>query len=366
MRTRRRVVLAGGVVRTLRADSGRPLGLGGPAVSSAPAGKVSPGAWARLAVLLTVLAACAGGDGRSVLSLATGRTPKPTQGPPPGPAAAVDRAALDAAVRETLKGLGPGAKAAVWLGGTAGEPWYAWQADEPRPTASAIKTAYLVELLDRHAGSLGRSPMGLDAALADDHPAMAPYTAAQRDEIRKALGGASARKLGRVMMGTDPAPNSVYNAAASAVTALLGGPEGLTRAVRRRDPDFAAFAVRRYMLAPRDVTGDNEATAEALAAVLRRLASGELAGVDAPTLAAIRDSVLIRDDYLGLTGRHRVKTGALDSDPVTRVESGWCEAPGGRPVVYVVTLTRPAAAGPAEDVAGAIKRLARRVLEAAR
>ncbi|MGE3818343.1 MAG: serine hydrolase [Isosphaeraceae bacterium] len=368
MRSRRRVVLAGGVIRTLRADVGRPLGDGGrvgdgPIPKKRSPARVSVGSWARFALVAAVLAACVGGQGR--VPVAPAPSEQASQSPP-GPASNLDAKALDAAVRETLDALGEGARAAVWLGGPTEGPWYSWQADDPRPTASAIKTAFLVELFDRHAGSLSRRPMGLDAALADDHPAMAPYTPAQRVEIREALGSASARTLGRVMMGSDPAPNAVYNAAASAVTALLGGPEGLTQAIRARDPAFASFAVRRYMLAPRDVTGDNEATAAAMAAVLQRLASGELSGVDGPTLDALRDALKTQNDHLDLKGRHHVKNGALDSDPVTRVESGWWETPSGRSIVYVVTLTRPASSGPAKDVQDASTRLTRRLLGAIR
>lgn len=366
MRSRRRVVLAGGVVRTLRADLGRPLGQGGLTFTGrGTESRQDPArSWLRFALVAVVLAACAGGDHHSALSLANGRAePKPLPDSP----LKIDAGALDAAVRETLDRLGEGARAAVWVGGPTGGPWYSWQADAPRPTASAIKTAFLVELFDRHAGSLGRRPMGLDAALADEHPAMAPYSPSQRAEIRQALGSASARRLGRVMMGSDPASNAVYNAAASAITALLGGPEALTRAIRARDPAFSSFAVRRYMLAPRDVTGDNEATAAALAAVLQNLASGKLPGVDAPTLDAIRDALKTEDDHLGLKGRHHVKSGALDSNPVTRVESGWWERPSGLPVVvYVVSVTRPTSSGPPAEIQDATTQLSRRLLEATR
>ncbi|RUL85636.1 hypothetical protein TsocGM_18180 [Tautonia sociabilis] len=170
---------------------------------------------------------------------------------------------------------------------------------------------------------------------------MAPYTVSQRREIREALSEASVRRLGRVMMGSDPAPNHVYNAAASLATALLGGPEGMTAAILALDPSFSPISSRRYMLAPRNVTGDNEASASALAAVLGRLASGTVPGVDPATVEAIRGAIIAEDVAFGLEGRHHSKGGSLNSDPLTRVFSGWWEPPGSRPIVYTVMLSQP-------------------------
>jgi hypothetical protein len=254
-----------------------------------------------------------------------------------------DPAALEARIRALLDEHGGGVVASVWVGGKGGDPWFAREAEVPRPAASAIKTAYLVALFARFADDLDASPPGLDDALADDHPAMAPYSPGQRDEIRAALRGASARTLGGVMMGSIPAPNHVYNAAASCVTALFGGPEGLTAAIRALDPGFAPISARRYMLAPRGVTGDNEASAAALAMVMRRVVAGDLPGVEAGTLEAIRGAIIARDGHLGLDGRHQFKGGSLDTDPMARIHSGWWEVPDddGGPIVYAVMLSRP-------------------------
>ena len=146
----------------------------------------------------------------------------------------------------------------------------------------------------------------------------------------------------------------MYNAAASVSIALLGGPEGMTRAIRARDPALASFAVRRYMLAPRDVTGDNEASASSLAAFLRKLASGALDGVDAPTTTAIRAAMLTRNDLFGLPGRHHVKDGALNSNPLVRVLSGWREPAekDGTIMVYVIMLSQPGPGMLPRDKAG--------------
>jgi hypothetical protein len=255
------------------------------------------------------------------------------------PSGRVDRARLDRAVRAVLRPSAEGLQAGVWLGGAEGEAWYSVEAKTTFPTASSIKTAFQIELFARYAGALDQPPAGLDAILRDEHPAIAHFRPEQRAEVRKELAGASVRRLGGVMMGSVPASNVVYNAAANITTALLGGPEALTRLIRSRSPAFAPIAVRRYMLADRHVTGDNEATPEALAAVLQALAARRVPGLDAATVDEIRRTLLKRTDPK--LGRHFLKNGDLDSDPITRVRTGWYEPPTGPPIVYVVMVAQP-------------------------
>ena len=243
----------------------------------------------------------------------------------------------DALVRDVTAALGSEAEASVWLGGTAGPAWFEADATVARPTASAIKAFYLVELFDKFQDKLDAPVPGAVAALTDDHPAVSHFTAGQRDEIRKALSAATVRRLGRVMVGTDPQPNHVYNAAANVVTAVLGGPEALTALVHKRDAAFAPVAVRRYMLRDRKTPGDNEATAESLGMLHRKLADKSLAGLDAPTLAAVRDALRWPADKK--LGTHYAKDGFLGSDPLTAVRAGWWETPAG-PVVYVVMVVQ--------------------------
>ena len=144
----------------------------------------------------------------------------------------VDAHALDAKIRSLLDTHGAGIKASVWVGGPTGPAWYTWQPDEVRPTASAVKTALLVEFFARYASRLDQPPPGLDDVLGEGSPAFRHYSAAKRKEVRQALAGMSVRKLGRVMMGSDPANVDVYNGAANVVIALLGGPEESTKAIR--------------------------------------------------------------------------------------------------------------------------------------
>ena len=169
--------------------------------------------------------------------------------------------------------------------------------DAPRPTASAIKSFYLVELFARFADALDRPLPGVEGVLADDaHPAISHFTPEQRAEIRRELNGATVRRVGLVMMGTAPASNVVYNAAANVTTAVLGGPDALTALIRKRDAAFAAVSARRYMLRNRRERGDNEAPAIALAALYQRLAARRLAGIEAPAMDAIHEALRRRDD----------------------------------------------------------------------
>jgi hypothetical protein len=262
--------------------------------------------------------------------------------------ARLNRETLDRDVQKIVADHGGPIRAGLWVGGAAGDALYASEPNANLPTASAIKTAFLIELFARHAGELDRSPPGLDKILEDDHPAVAHFTPAQRAEIREALKGASVRRIGGVMMGSAPASNIVYNAAANVTTALLGGPEELTRAIQGRDPAFAPIAVRRYMLADRRARGDNEATPAALAAVLQRLAARHVPGLDATTVEDVRRAILARDEPD--LGRHFKKNGDLASNPLTRVESGWYEA-GGRTIVYTVMVAQRDPGGRPRDEA---------------
>jgi hypothetical protein len=273
----------------------------------------------------------------TALALAVALTAMPASGEPPT-ATRLDRGAIDREVGAILGEQGGPDSVGVWVGGASGEAWYDREAGAVFPTASAIKTSFLVELFARHADALDRPPEGLDAVLRDDHPAVAHFSPAQRDEIRRGLAGASVRTIGGTMMGSVPASNVVYNAAANVVEALLGGPDGLTRAIGGRDPAFAPIAVRRYMLADRHAHGDNEATPAALAAVLRRLASREVPRLNASTVEAIRLAILRKDDPK--MGQVFVKDGDLATDPITCVRSGWVEGPDGGAIVYVVMFAR--------------------------
>jgi hypothetical protein len=246
---------------------------------------------------------------------------------------------LSAQVDGLLREHGQGIEASLWLGGAAGASVFERHPIAARPTASAIKSFYLVELFDRFTGVLDQPLPGVEGVLADDaHLAISHFTAEQRAEIRRELSGATVRRVGLVMMGTAPASNVVYNAAANVTTAVLGGPDALTVLIRKRDDAFTMVSARRYMLRNRRERGDNESPALALAVLYQRLAAGRLAGIDAPTMDAIHEALRRRDDPA--LGRHYDKNGDLDSDPLSEVRAGWYDTAKG-PLVYVVMTMQP-------------------------
>ena len=171
---------------------------------------------------------------------------------------------------------------------------------------------------------------GAGEVLADSsHPAIVHFDDSTKAQIRHDLGDATVREVGyamiRVIKGREgmAVTNAVYNAAANLTTAVLGGPESLTAKIHARTPGARDLTVRRYMLAARDVTGDNTATAEGLAAVLRGMATANVSGLDVETVGALREVMYQDDDPLH--GRHFYKGGSLNSDPQCRIVSGWYE-----------------------------------------
>jgi hypothetical protein len=231
-------------------------------------------------------------------------------------------------------------RAAIWIGDAAGRAWFEHEAPAVMPTASAIKTFYLVEFFDAYAGQLDRPLPDAASFLKEDHPAVSHFSPAHRDEIRSELSSASIRRIGDVMMGKTDVSNIVYNAAANLVTAALGGPEQLTARIHRRDPRFESIVVRRYMLRDRTQPGDNEGTADAFAALYQSLVTRKLSGINDALMTTLHD-VLNRGEKSGL-GRLFEKDGGLSTDPLTSVKAGWADD-GKGPVVFVVMCRQPTA-----------------------
>jgi hypothetical protein len=140
------------------------------------------------------------------------------------------------------------------------------------------------------------------------------------------------------MIAGNGVDNATYNLAANVVTAFFGGPAWLDAKLHARAPEWNGLHVRRYMLADRTTNGDNEASAHALADVLGRLALRHVPGMTRDTIDAVRMVLTRPADANGLANFG--KDGALDSDPITRVEAGWREGPEGA-VVWVVMLAVP-------------------------
>jgi hypothetical protein len=249
----------------------------------------------------------------------------------------VDANALTSHIESRLKAHGSDIEASVWLGGVEG-PWYEYKSREIRPVASSVKTFFLVELFDKYRGQLDSPLLGASEILKDDHPAISHFEPKVREDIRRDLGQATVRRVGQAMMGKTSVSNEVYNAAANLTTAILGGPEALTTAIHRRDPAFKPVEVRRYMLRDRKTPGDNEATAESLAALYQKLASKKLAGINEPTMTALHEVLHKTTDPK--LGTQYYKGGSLGSDPMTRVHAGWWQTAKG-PLIFVVMLEQP-------------------------
>ena len=91
------------------------------------------------------------------------------------------------------------------------------------------------------------------------------------------------------------------------------------------------------MLRDRTERGDNEAPAIAIARLWQQLAAKRLAGIDAPTIEAIRRAI---KQHADARGRHFYKDGSLNSDPLTEVRAGCYETAAG-PVIYVAMTQQP-------------------------
>lgn len=267
---------------------------------------------------------------------------------------------LPAALADAVAALGPDTTTALWCGSPGKSPQIVLQQDAELPCASSIKAAFLVELFTAHADALDAPLPGADAVLADDqHPAIAHFAAAFRANARRDLTGQSVRRIGEAMISGKGVDNPTYNIAANLVIAHFGGPSAMTARLHARRPAWHGLQVRRYMLADRTVHGDNTATARSLAAVHAGLATGELPGVP----AAARDAACAVLRVADGNGAERFrKGGALDSDPVTRVEAGWtADATGVR--VHVVILQQAGVAAADRQAAGTRFGAAARALE---
>ena len=235
-----------------------------------------------------------------------------------------------------LDALGPDVRAAVWLSRAGQPPQLTIDVDRPMPCASSIKAAYLIEFFDAFADRLDEPMPGCRDVLArQDHPAVVHLGDDRRRTAARALGDASVRRIGEAMISGKDVDNATYNIAANVVTAHFGGPSGLTARLHARSPSWQGLEVRRYMLAARDVTGDNEVTARSLAAVHEMLANNTVPNADPRAVRAACEVLARADDAAGR--KVFFKGGSLNSAPVTRVRAGWREDEHGA-TVYAVLL----------------------------
>lgn len=199
--------------------------------------------------------------------------------------------------------------------------------DEPLASASSIKTSILCELFVHYADELDVTQRSdIEKIVLDTrHPALVHFSASTQAAIAKDLRKVSIKELGKIMIDSKFADgsecsNTSYNAAANVAIALLGGPEGTTRRLHDRHPLQSGLHVRRYMLADRNVTGDNTATPRGLATVFARTVHQQLPDVQPHVTQAMTD-ILHSADYPDGSQLFS-KGGTLHTDPVTCVRSG--------------------------------------------
>ncbi len=240
-------------------------------------------------------------------------------------------------VERVVEDVGNGFEASVWVGGTEEGAWYERQSSTVRPAASAVKTALLIEFFAKHSTDLDAPLPGVDQMLEGDRLLAVPgWNLLGKIEARRVLRGVTVRRLGEAMMAKSQVSHEAYNTAANLVIEDLGGPETATEKIHARDPSFASIRIGTFIMEPKP--HENEATAAALAAVLRRLATHNVPGVDEQTIEAMRQAMFV--DHDSPFGTLYSKIGGQPTDPITVVRSGWWEGDRGI-VVYVVITVQP-------------------------
>ncbi len=226
----------------------------------------------------------------------------------------------------------------------SGKTIFLLNAEKELPTASAIKTAILLELFARYDQNLSNSPKEILQILSDpEHLAFAHYSDASKKIMVADLSGVSIKRLGWIMIKKrDDAgkkySNATYNAATNVAIALLGGPQVTTRLLRNREKSASGITINRYMLANRNTTGDNTATPMAMASLYQKIFGGELRSLPPVVVKEVQRILHSRDDSDG--SRLYRKGGTLYSDPVTRVEAG-CYRHGDRSMNFAIMCTQP-------------------------
>jgi len=195
------------------------------------------------------------------------------------------------------------------------------------PAASSVKSILLLELFATFADELDTTDRDDIKQIVTNskHPAIAHFGAKSKKLIAEGLAGVSIKQLGSILIdyrdqaGTKYS-NAVYNAASNVAIALLGGPEGTTAKIHNRHKSFQDVHFRRYMLADRNVSGDNTASPLALATLFHVSVGKSPQGVKARTAKEV-SKILHSVDYKNGAKLYS-KGGTLHSDPVTQVRSG--------------------------------------------
>lgn len=195
------------------------------------------------------------------------------------------------------------------------------------PAASSVKSILLLELFAKYADELTKQQRDDIAEIVEDgeHPAIVHFSAKNKKVIAEQLAGVSIQQLGSILIDSEDQSgndysNAVYNAASNVAIALLGGPVDSTALIQARHDKFENVNVRRYMLANRNVTGDNTATPLALATLFNISVGKTPKGVQPKTAKEV-EKILHSIDYKNGAKLYS-KGGTLHSSPVTHVRSG--------------------------------------------
>ena len=240
-----------------------------------------------------------------------------------------DDSGIPPEVAPLLKDLPDGTNVGFVVLDSEGQPLFHHNPDLELPTASAIKPLLLLELFAKYSKELDVTDRRDIAEVVNDssHSAISHFSPENRMAIAQRLSDVSIKELGKIMIDSQDlsgkeTSNVVYNAAANVAISLLGGPDAATQRIHQRDKAFRRVFVRRYMLARRNVTGDNTATPMSLASLYQFAIGRTPTSLESQTITQFADILRSGDGY----GKH----GALTSDPVTSVRTGQYQQAGKR------------------------------------
>jgi len=213
-------------------------------------------------------------------------------------------------------------------------------ADEIRPAASTIKIFILLAAYLEFRDVWDEIPQGLPNILRYEEGSRDPLSmmdVTTRETVRRELWGMTYEELAGTMMGRNESQisNASYNAAASIIIFLLGGPEACTVAIRAMDPEFSTARVGRYMLARRTPGNDNVSSIRALAAACRLICTKEIPGLDEAGCHEVADCFQ-EQSFHGLADYQ--KHGHLSEAPSVNAWVGWLDQDDGYSIYCVSVI----------------------------
>jgi hypothetical protein len=213
-------------------------------------------------------------------------------------------------------------------------------ADEIRPAASTIKVFILIAAFLRFHEVWDEVPGELPDILLCEEGSRDPLemmAASTRETVQGELWGMTYAQLAESMMGRNQADigNSSYNAAASIIIFLLGGPGECTAAVRAIHTDFSSVRIGRYMLAQRTPENDNVASIRSLATACRLICAGEIPGIDEADCQEVSDCFQ-EQSFHGLANYQ--KHGHLSEAPSVNAWVGWLDQDENDYSIYCVSV----------------------------